>query len=196
MTTYATLTMSDGRVIRIPEQFPITVRKLTWNDFDMLTLANVSIVKQVLYGRQRMINDAGGQGTREVQQKRARDKYRDYQLGRVRTDKTREPKDALLKMAISLAIEHEVRATFMQQKRKLIAKDIEAAAKLLVATNPKWNKVATQRLAALAAQKEADARALRDADSDVQDAMDSLMIEHHDGENSEEDIVDAAEAAE
>ena len=194
MTTYATLTMSDGRVIRLAEQFPIMVRKVQWN-LDMLKFASVSVVRTWFYGGQRIVNDAAGSGSTAAQQANAKKRLAELIAGVTPTRAPRE--DALLREAIKIAIAREVRPFFKSEGRKQIWADMVAVAKKVVADNAAYFKAAQASIDAAAKQKAANESFFTtrpDVDADTAQAM--QLLEFSSDENSDEDIVDAAEAAE
>jgi hypothetical protein len=194
MTTYATLTMSDGRVIQLAEQFPIMVRKVQWN-LDMLKFASVSVVRTWFYGGQRIINDAAGSGPTATQQANAKKRLAELHAGATPTRAPRE--DVLLREAIKIAIAREVRPFFKSEGRKQIWADMVAVAKKVVADDKRYFVAAQATLDAAAKQKAANESFFTtrpDVDADTTQAM--ALLEFSSDENSDEDIIDSAEAAE
>jgi hypothetical protein len=187
--------MSDGRVIQLAEQFPIMVRKVQWN-LDMLKFANVSVVRTWFYGGQRIVNDAAGSGSTAMQQANAKKRLAELHAGATPTRAPRE--DALLKEAIKIAIAREVRPFFKSEGRKQIWADMVAVAKKVVADDRRYFVAAQATLDAAAKQKAANESFFTtrpDVDADTTQAI-ALLEFSNESENSDEDIVDSAEAAE
>jgi hypothetical protein len=194
MTTYATLKMSDGREIRLPEQFAIKVRKSDWT-LDVAKFATVSIVRTWLYGGQRIINDAAGAGSPATQQANAKKRLAELIAGAAPTRAPRE--DKLLSEAIKIAIAREVRPFFKSEGRKQIWADMVQVAKKVVADDKRYFVAAQATLDAAAKQKAANESFFTtrpDVDADTAQAM--QLLEFSSDENSDEDIIDSAEAAE
>jgi hypothetical protein len=179
----AILTLSDGRQIELPEQLDLKIRKATWH-INTLECADVSFVREWHYGWQRIINDAAGQGTFSEQQKNARDRWADLKAGRIRA--ITERSDTIMRVAIEIAIEREVRPTFQANRYKLDPKVMKAEAKKIIADNPRYLKAAKNRIeiekAANAAKKAADDQFF--AETDVSDGM--ALLEDNSAETTAE----------
>jgi len=186
--------MSDGREVRIPEQFPIMVRKVQW-DLNVTTFANVSLVRTFLYGAQRIVNDAAGSGTRAEQQANAKERLHELQTGTTPTRAAGPRVDTVMKEAIKIAIAREVRPLFKAEGRKQIWADMVARAEVIVAGDSRYLDAARATIAAAAAQRAANEQffsARPDVDVDTSDAVALLEFA---GDESDEDVIDAAEAA-